>query len=131
VEIKHGRICQLAFLGQITTRAFDSFPNGVTAFIGPDSIPTAGFVQLVSFIGVLECTFMRDVEGTGNEFVALFAFQGRGPAAPHARHVRPPRQPQVRAEEHLRRGPCGGGCGGGESGDRHAGVEDSVVLYPD
>merc|ERR1711935_556354 len=86
VEIKHGRICQLAFLGQITTRgglhlpgnidysgdSFDSFPNGVAALIGPDSIPTAGFVQLVAFIGVLECTFMRDVEGTGNEFVDDF-----------------------------------------------------------
>ena len=86
LEIKHGRICQLAFLGQITTRgglylpgnidysgdSFDSFPNGVAALIGPDSIPTAGFVQLVAFIGVLECTFMRDVEGTGNEFVGDF-----------------------------------------------------------
>merc|ERR1711966_332718 len=74
VEIKHGRIAQLAFLGQITTRAglhlpgnidysgdsFDSFPNGVAALIGPDSIPTAGLVQLIAFIGVLECTFMRD-----------------------------------------------------------------------
>ena len=62
VEIKHGRNCQLAFLGQITTRgglhlpgnidysgdSFDSFPNGVAALIGPDSIPTAGFVQLVA-----------------------------------------------------------------------------------
>merc|ERR1711966_77702 len=86
VEIKHGRIAQLAFLGQITTRAglhlpgnidysgdsFDSFPNGVAALIGPDSIPTAGLVQLIAFIGVLECTFMRDIEGTGNEFVGDF-----------------------------------------------------------
>merc|ERR1719507_2388976 len=86
VEIKHGRICQLAFLGQITTRAgihlpgnidlsgdaFDSFPNGVAALIGPNAIPTAGLVQLIAFIGVLECTFMRDVPGAGNEFVGDF-----------------------------------------------------------
>ena len=86
VEIKHGRICQLAFLGQITTRAgihlpgnidysghsFDSYPNGVAALFGPDSIPTAGLVQLIAFIGVLECAFMKDVPGTGNEFVGDF-----------------------------------------------------------
>mmetsp|Transcript_4243 Transcript_4243/g.7525 ORF Transcript_4243/g.7525 Transcript_4243/m.7525 type:complete len:211 (-) Transcript_4243:309-941(-) len=86
VEIKHGRICQLAFLGQVVTRgglhlpgdidysgdAFDSFPNGVAALIGPDSIPTAGFVQIVAFIGALECAFMRDVPGTGNEHVGDF-----------------------------------------------------------
>jgi len=86
VEIKHGRICQLAFLGQITTRAgihlpgnidyaghsFDSYPNGVAALFGPDAIPTAGLVQMIAFIGVLECAFMRDVPGTGNEFVGDF-----------------------------------------------------------
>merc|ERR1719251_396267 len=73
VEIKHGRISMLAFLGQITTRAgihlpgsinyagdsFDSFPNGVAALIGPDSIPTAGLVQLIAFIGLLEIGFMK------------------------------------------------------------------------
>eukprot|EP00567_Pseudictyota_dubia_P005563 CAMPEP_0197442772 /NCGR_PEP_ID=MMETSP1175-20131217/8719_1 /TAXON_ID=1003142 /ORGANISM="Triceratium dubium, Strain CCMP147" /LENGTH=112 /DNA_ID=CAMNT_0042973311 /DNA_START=18 /DNA_END=353 /DNA_ORIENTATION=- len=48
VEVKHGRIAQLAFLGQITTRngvhlggnidsaghSFDSYPNGIKALIG-------------------------------------------------------------------------------------------------
>jgi Chlorophyll A-B binding protein len=86
VEIKHGRICQLAFLGQIVTRAgihlpgnidyaghsFDSYPNGVAAIFGPDAIPTAGLVQIIAFIGVLECAFMKDVPGTGNEFVGDF-----------------------------------------------------------
>jgi len=86
VEIKHGRICQLAFLGQIVTRgglhlpgsinyagdSFDSFPNGIAAVIGPDSIPTAGLVQIIAFIGTLECAFMKDVPGTGNEFVGDF-----------------------------------------------------------
>jgi len=86
VEIKHGRICQLAFLGQFVTRAgihlpgnidyaghsFDSYPNGVAAIFGPDAIPTAGLVQIIAFIGVLECAFMKDVPGTGNEFVGDF-----------------------------------------------------------
>lgn len=86
VELKHGRICQLAFLGQVVTRAgihlpgdidysghsFDSYPNGIAAIIGPDSIPTAGLVQIIAFIGWLECSVMRDIEGTGNEFVGDF-----------------------------------------------------------
>jgi len=86
VEIKHGRIAQLAFLGQVVTRgglhlpgainyagdSFDSYPNGVAALFGPDSIPTAGLVQIVAFIGWLECAFMRDVPGTGNEHIGDF-----------------------------------------------------------
>ena len=86
VEIKHGRISMLAFLGQIVTRAgihlpgsinyagdsFDSFPNGIAALVGPNSIPTAGLVQLIAFVGLLECSVMRDIEGTGNEFVGDF-----------------------------------------------------------
>ena len=57
VEVKHGRICQLAFLGHIVTRggthlpgdidfsghSFDSFPNGIAAVIGPDATPLLGF----------------------------------------------------------------------------------------
>ena len=86
VELKHGRISMLAFLGQIVTRAgihlpgsinyagdsFDSFPNGIAALVGPNSIPTAGLVQLIAFVGLLECSVMRDIEGTGNEFVGDF-----------------------------------------------------------
>jgi Chlorophyll A-B binding protein len=86
VEIKHGRIAMLAFLGQITTRAgihlpgdidysghsFASYPNGVAALVGPNHIPTAGLVQIIAFVGILECAFMRDVPGTGNEFVGDF-----------------------------------------------------------
>ena len=86
VEIKHGRICQLDFLGQAVTRAgihlpgainyagdsFDSYPNGVAALFGPNSIPTAGLVQMISTVGILECAFMRDIEGTGNEHVGDF-----------------------------------------------------------
>jgi hypothetical protein len=86
VEIKHGRIAQLAFLGQIVTRAgihlpgnidyaghsFDSYPNGVAALIGPDAIPFNGQGQIIAFIGLLEVAFMRDVPGTGNEHVGDF-----------------------------------------------------------
>jgi hypothetical protein len=86
VEIKHGRICMLAFLGQVTTRAgihlpgnidyaghsFDSYPNGVAAVFGPNAIPTAGIVQIISFVGILECAFMKSVPDTGNEFIGDF-----------------------------------------------------------
>jgi hypothetical protein len=86
VEIKHGRICQLAFLGQIVTRSgthfsgnidyaghsFDSYPNGIAALIGPDAIPVLGAAQIFAFIGLLEVTFMKSVPGTGNEFVGDF-----------------------------------------------------------
>ena len=74
VELKHGRISQLAFLGQITTRAgfhlpgnidgagdaFASFPNGFAAIGGPDSIPGAGTGQMLLFVGVLELIVMKD-----------------------------------------------------------------------
>ncbi|KAL7430835.1 hypothetical protein ACHAXM_002377 [Skeletonema potamos] len=74
VEIKHGRIAQLAFLGQITTRAgyhlpgpidsagdlFSSYPNGFAAIGGPDSIPGAGTGQILFFIGALELFVMKD-----------------------------------------------------------------------
>ena len=86
VEIKHGRIAQLAFLGNIITRAgihlpgnidysghsFDSYPNGIAAIKGPDAIPFNGIGQIICFIGFLEITFMKDVPGTGNEFVGDF-----------------------------------------------------------
>eukprot|EP00586_Coscinodiscus_wailesii_P000684 CAMPEP_0172484710 /NCGR_PEP_ID=MMETSP1066-20121228/12278_1 /TAXON_ID=671091 /ORGANISM="Coscinodiscus wailesii, Strain CCMP2513" /LENGTH=203 /DNA_ID=CAMNT_0013249403 /DNA_START=114 /DNA_END=725 /DNA_ORIENTATION=- len=79
VEIKHGRICQLAFLGQIVTRygvhlpgnidyaghTFDSYPPGLAAIFGPDAISTAAIAQIVVFIGLLEAGVMKDVYGTG------------------------------------------------------------------
>jgi len=84
VEIKHGRICMLAFLGQITTRngihlpgdidkagdAFASFPNGWAAIQGPDAIPGGGLAQIIAFIAVLELSVMKDI--TGGEFVGDF-----------------------------------------------------------
>ena len=82
VEIKHGRISQLAFLGQIVTRAgitlpgdidtagtsFDSIPNGWAAV---EAIPQAGLLQIVAFVGALELFVMKDVTGEG-EFVGDF-----------------------------------------------------------
>jgi len=82
VELKHGRISQLAFLGNIITRAgvhlpgdidysgtaFDSIPNGWAA-VG--AIPQAGLLQIVAFVGALELGVMKDVTGE-NEFVGDF-----------------------------------------------------------
>ncbi len=77
VELKHGRISQLAFLGQITTRAgfhlpgdidlhghsFASFPNGLAAINGPDAISSAGLLQILALIAFLEIRVMTDVTG--------------------------------------------------------------------
>jgi len=76
VEVKHGRIAQLAFLGQIVTRngihlpgdidyhgtSFDSIPNGFAALA---ALPKSGFTQILVFIAVLELSVMKDVTGTG------------------------------------------------------------------
>merc|ERR1711935_165364 len=84
VELKHGRISQLAFLGNIITRAgihlpgdidlsgtkFDSIGNGYAAISGPNAIPQAGLLQLVAFVGVLELFVMKDI--TGGEFPGDF-----------------------------------------------------------
>jgi hypothetical protein len=81
VELKHGRICQLAFLGNIITRAgyhlpgqidsagttFDSIPNGWAAV---QAIPEAGLLQIISFVGLLELFVMKDI--TGGEFPGDF-----------------------------------------------------------
>merc|ERR1711935_937201 len=77
VEIKHGRIAQLAFLGNIITRAgvhlpgsidksgdsFGSYPNGWAAVWGDDGISRAGVYQIIAFIGFLELFVMKDVTG--------------------------------------------------------------------
>jgi hypothetical protein len=74
VELKHGRIAQLAFLGQIVTRAgihFDgnfgdvpiaSIPSGWAAF---SVLPIEGLAQIVAFVGFLEVAVMRDITGEG------------------------------------------------------------------
>ena len=84
VELKHGRIAQLAFLGNIITRAgihlpgdidysgtsFDSIGNGWAAISGPSAIPQAGLFQILAFVGFLELFVMKDI--TGGEFVGDF-----------------------------------------------------------
>jgi len=77
VELKHGRVSQLAFVGNLITRAgihlpgdidldgdsFASFPNGLAAINGPDAIPTAALLQTLAFIAFLEIRVMADVTG--------------------------------------------------------------------
>ena len=81
VEIKHGRIAMLAFLGQIITRAgihlpgyidydgtrFDTIPDG---WAGIRAVPQDLLLQILGFIGFLEIFIMRDY-GKG-EFVGDF-----------------------------------------------------------
>jgi hypothetical protein len=78
VELKHGRISQLAFVGNLITRAgihlpgdidieghsFASYPNGLAAINGPDAISTTALLQTLAFIGFLEIRVMTDVTGT-------------------------------------------------------------------
>jgi len=77
IELKHGRVSQLAFLGQITTRAgihlpgdidrgghaFASFPDGLSAINGPDAISTAGLLQITALVAILEIRVMTDITG--------------------------------------------------------------------
>eukprot|EP00984_Skeletonema_dohrnii_P003556 scaffold1199_cov150-Skeletonema_dohrnii-CCMP3373.AAC.6 len=82
VEIKHGRICQLAFLGQIVTRAGLRLPGNIATdgtkfsdigegWTGSFQVPTDGALQILFFIGFLELFVMKDVTGE-NEFVGDF-----------------------------------------------------------
>jgi len=81
-----GRISMLAFLGQVTTRAgfhWDNnidlaghpckdYPNGLAAIFGDNAIPTQGFAHIFTLIGLMELFLMKDIPGTGNEFVGDF-----------------------------------------------------------
>merc|ERR1719375_2179297 len=71
-EIKHGRICMLAFLGQLVTRAGIHFGGNID--LAGDSFASYpnGIGQIICFIGFLEIAFMKDVPGTGNEFPGDF-----------------------------------------------------------
>ena len=82
VEIKHGRICMLAFLGQITTRAGVHLPGNISTdgtkfsdigdgWAGSFEVPTDGALQILFFVGFLELFVMKDVTGE-NEFVGDF-----------------------------------------------------------
>ena len=73
VEIKHGRICMVAFLGmtvgpndlvtpshQLLSPSqgihFDDIPGGVAAI---SAVPTAGWIQIIALIGVHELTVAK------------------------------------------------------------------------
>ena len=71
VELKHGRICQLAFLGQITTRAGIHLPGNIDTagtkfadigdgWAGSFEVPVAGALQILAFVGFLELAVMKD-----------------------------------------------------------------------
>jgi len=74
VELKHGRISMLAFLGHVTTSSgyhltgsidkagtdFSSIKNGIA---GLAQMPTEGLLQIVAFVGFLELSVMKDVTG--------------------------------------------------------------------
>lgn len=78
VELKHGRVAMLAFLGEVVTRAgihlpgtidksgttFDSIPNGWAA-LGEGGVPKLGTIQLLVFVGILETVVMMDRTGDG------------------------------------------------------------------
>jgi hypothetical protein len=78
VELKHGRVSMLAFLGHVTTSngvhfsgniqnagtssaiAFADIKPGLAAF---ETLPSIGFIQIVLFCGFLEAFVMKDVTG--------------------------------------------------------------------
>ncbi len=76
VELKHGRICQLAFLGQITTRAGIHLPGYISTsedklftdvgegWAGSFDVPVAGALQMLAFVGFLELAGWKQAEGS-------------------------------------------------------------------
>ncbi|KAL7436612.1 hypothetical protein ACHAXM_005287 [Skeletonema potamos] len=76
VELKHGRICQLAFLGQITTRAGIHLPGQISSsegklfsdvgdgWAGSFDVPVAGALQILAFVGFLELAGWKQAEGS-------------------------------------------------------------------
>jgi len=75
VELKHGRISQLAVLGHLITSAgirlpgeiafgtpFSSIDTGFGALFGPHAVPQQGLVQLIIFIGAIDLgyTYAKD-----------------------------------------------------------------------
>ena len=86
VELKHGRVCMLAIVGNLITRAgihlpgnidyaghkFADFPNGVGAITPETGIPKEGLTSIFFFVGFLELFIMKSYPNRGNEFVGDF-----------------------------------------------------------
>jgi len=72
-ELKHGRVCQLAFLGYLTTWSgirlpgalgdvpFTDIPAGHDAVF---KVPTAGLLQILALCGFLEIAGFKQAEGS-------------------------------------------------------------------
>lgn len=71
VEVKHGRIAMLAFLGHVTTSNGVRLPGAITYEGKPFTeigtglnhfweVPTVGWFQILCFIGFLEAAVMKD-----------------------------------------------------------------------
>ena len=106
IKLKHGQISQLAFLGQITTRAglhlpgdidrgghaFASFPDGLAAINGPDAISTAGLLQITGLVAILEIRVMTDITGDSEfrgDFRNGFDFSWDKPSSSYAMAMDP------------------------------------------
>lgn len=76
VELKHGRVCQLAFLGYLVTwygarlpglisksenLAFADIPAGHAAVF---EVPTAGLLQILAFCGIMETVGWKQAPGS-------------------------------------------------------------------
>merc|ERR1719437_390703 len=95
VEIKHGRVCMVAFLGmtvgpnelfqpthQLLSPSlglhFDDIPGGIAAI---DSVPAAGWLQIIALVGVHELTINKqDYTKEPGEIPTFLGFKPEDPA---------------------------------------------------
>ena len=104
VELKHGRVSQLAVLGHIVTSAgvrlpgdidysgtsFDSIPTGIAAL---SKVPSAGLLQIFLFVGFLELAVMKDVTGEAEFPVTSVMVPWTSAGTPSMRRPRLPSVP--------------------------------------
>jgi len=95
VEIKHGRICMVAFLGMTvgpnelfapshallspsTDLHFDDIPGGMAAI---DVVPAAGWLQIIALVGIHELTVAKqDYTKAPGEIPTFLGFKPEDPA---------------------------------------------------